>query len=391
MPAGNAPSPRPWPSEMGPFAFRTAGRILFGRGMAAQAAGEIAALGTRVLLVRGGHGFADVLAGDLTAAGCAVLQIRGRGEPDLPTLEDALAQAHAFGPTVVVAVGGGSVIDLGKALAALVPAPGPVLDHLEVVGKGLPLVAAPLPFVALPTTAGTGAEVTKNAVIGVPDHARKVSLRDDRMLPDLALVDPALTDDCPRAVTLASGLDAVTQVIEPYLSAKANPMTDALCAAAIPRGLAALARLMQAEDAGARDDMALVSMCGGIALANAGLGAVHGLAGVIGGRYGAAHGAICGRLLVPVLRTNAAAMRAAGMDMARMAQVQGWIGAVFGADDPLARFQGWIDVQGLPRMADMAPGLAAAEVAQASAASSSMKGNPVPLDAETLVQLLESA
>ncbi|MBK1635796.1 iron-containing alcohol dehydrogenase [Rhodovulum adriaticum] len=376
---------------MGPFAFRTAGRILFGRGMAAQAAGEIAALGTRVLLVRGGHGFADVLAGDLTAAGCAVLQIRGRGEPDLPTLEDALAQAHAFGPTVVVAVGGGSVIDLGKALAALVPAPGPVLDHLEVVGKGLPLVAAPLPFVALPTTAGTGAEVTKNAVIGVPDHARKVSLRDDRMLPDLALVDPALTDDCPRAVTLASGLDAVTQVIEPYLSAKANPMTDALCAAAIPRGLAALARLMQAEDAGARDDMALVSMCGGIALANAGLGAVHGLAGVIGGRYGAAHGAICGRLLVPVLRTNAAAMRAAGMDMARMAQVQGWIGAVFGADDPLARFQGWIDVQGLPRMADMAPGLAAAEVAQASAASSSMKGNPVPLDAETLVQLLESA
>lgn len=373
------------------FDFRTAGRILFGRGTAGQAAAEIAALGARVLLVRGAHAFADRLTADLGAAGCATLAIRSTGEPDLPALESALAEARAFAPSVVVAVGGGSAIDLGKALAALTPAPRPVLDHLEVVGKGLPLEVAPLPFVALPTTAGTGAEATKNAVIGVPAHARKVSLRDNRMLPDLALVDPALTDDCPAPVTLASGLDAVTQVIEPYLSSKANPMTDALCAAAIPRGLAALSRLMAGEDAAARDDMAFVSLCGGIALANAGLGAVHGLAGVIGGRYGAAHGAICGRLLVPVLRANAAAMQAAGQDMARMVQVQGWIGDVFGADDPWCRFEEWIDAQGLPRLAAMAPDLAPREVAEASAASSSMKGNPVPLGAEALARVLETA
>jgi alcohol dehydrogenase class IV len=145
------------------------------------------------------------------------------------------------------------------------------------------LTVPPLPMVALPTTAGTGAEVTRNAVIGVPEARRKVSLRDPAMLPRLALVDPALTDGCPWGVTLASGLDALTQVIEPYLCTRANPMTDALCRAAIPLALPALMRLDEAEDPAARDAMAYVSLSGGLALANAGLGAVHGLAGVIGG------------------------------------------------------------------------------------------------------------
>lgn len=158
---------------------------------------------------------ADCALDVLRGAGAEVLVIRGMGEPELAPLEAALAQGRAFDPQVVLAVGGGSVLDLGKALAALLPSNSLPLTHLEVVGDGLPLQTPPLPFIALPTTAGTGAEVTKNAVIGV--LGRKVSLRDNRMLANLALVDPALTDGCPKGVTLTSGMDALVQVIEPYL------------------------------------------------------------------------------------------------------------------------------------------------------------------------------
>ncbi len=156
----------------------------------------------------------------------------------------------------MVSLGGGAVIDAGKAIAALVPAAGPVIDYLEVVGTGRQLEASPLPFVAIPTTAGTGAEVTKNAVINVPEQQRKVSLRDDRMLPDPAIVDPALTDNAPRSITLSSGLDALTQVIEPRLCSRATPFTDALCQQAIPRGIRALKILMEQECPASRDEMA---------------------------------------------------------------------------------------------------------------------------------------
>ncbi len=245
-------------------------------------------------------------------------------------IEAGVAAARAAGADVVVSLGGGAVIDAGKAIAALIPATRPMLDHLEVVGAGLPLDHAPLPFVAIPTTAGTGAEVTRNAVISVPEHRRKVSLRDPNMLPTLAIIDPALTDHTPRGITLASGLDAVTQVIEPYVCTRANPLTDALCRDAIPKGLAALIRLMQAEDANARDDLAWVSLCGGLALANAGLGVVHGLAGPLGGLSDAPHGAICGALLPHALSANRRAVTDASY-AARLDQVLQWIADAFDA------------------------------------------------------------
>ena len=260
------------------------------------------------------------------------------------------------------------------------------------VGKGLPLTAAPLPFIAIPTTAGTGAEATKNAVIGLPDHGRKVSLRDDRMLARLAIVDPALTDGCPRGITLASGLDAVTQVIEPYVSCKATPFTDALTRPAIPRGLAALRRLMEGEDPAARDDLAWVSLCGGLALANAGLGAVHGLAGVIGGTTSAAHGAICGALLGPVVGMNRA--RASGTARARLDEVCALIAAEFGGTplDAPCVLADWARNAGLPGLA--AQGLAERDhsaVAAAALGSSSMRGNPVELQINDLVAILTQA
>ena len=313
-----------------PFQLLLPGRILFGRGEAAKTAGLAAGFGPRVLLVHGRDAArAAWLRADLDRAGCKVHALTCGQEPDLPMLEAALAEARVFAPDVVIGLGGGSVLDLAKALAGLIPATGAVLDHLEGVGRGLPLTQSPLPFIAVPTTSGTGAEATKNAVIDVPAQRRKVSLRDDRMMARLAIVDPALTDGCPRGVTLASGLDALTQVIEPYVCNRANPASDALARAAIPMALAALPVLMQGEDAAARDTMAWVSLSGGIALANAGLGAVHGLAGVIGSVTGAAHGAICGTLLPFVIAANRAAVPA-GPIAERLAEVDGMLSAAFG-------------------------------------------------------------
>lgn len=380
-----------------PFAFATATQILFGRGQAKDAAARISAFGQRVFLLHGRNGARSAwLTAALVDLGCGVTEFPVPAEPDLALIEAGIAQARDMGAQVVIAIGGGAVIDAGKAIAALVPAPRDVMTYLEVVGQGLPLDRAPLPYVAMPTTAGTGAEVTRNAVIAVPEHRRKVSLRDARMLPYLAIVDPALTDHCPPAITLASGLDAITQVIEPYICTRTNPLTDALCRDAIPRGLAALPVLMRAEDAAARDEMAWVSLCGGIALANAGLGAVHGLAGPLGGLTGAAHGAICGALLPHALKANRARVTDP-MLRDRMDQVGGWIGAAFGqpqadlaqAADLLADWSRQAGLPGLTALGiDRTVRIAAAE---AAASSSSMKANPAALDVQDLMQLMEAA
>ncbi|RNF33402.1 iron-containing alcohol dehydrogenase [Paracoccus methylarcula] len=380
-----------------PFAFATATEILFGRGQAGAAPSRIAALGRRLLLVHGGTpARSDWLRRGLAAAGCEVTGFPVATEPDMAMIEAGIAAARSAAVQTVVAIGGGAVIDAGKAIAALVPAKRPMLDHLEVVGQGLPLDQATLPFIAMPTTAGTGAEVTRNAVIGVPGHRRKVSLRDARMLPRLAIVDPALTDHCPRAVTLASGLDAVTQVIEPYICTRANPMTDALCRDAIPRGLAALRRLMEDEDAQARDEMSWVSLCGGLALANAGLGAVHGLAGPLGGLTGAAHGAICGILLPHALIVNRAAVtdqEAAG----RLDQIGAWIGDAFdlpagGLEDAARALADWSHACGLPSLTGLGVDTEAQQAAaKAAASSSSMKANPAALSPASLEELMRAA
>lgn len=375
---------------MTPFGITQPGRILFGRGEAAKAPGLIRAFGARGVIVHGasparGAWLSDDLGPDALALRCA-------GEPTLGDLETALIAARAHRPDWVVAIGGGAALDLGKALAALIPAPDGPMEHLEVVGKGLPLTADPLPFIALPTTAGTGAEVTKNAVIGLPDLGRKVSLRDDRMVARLAIVDPALTDGCPKAVTLASGLDAVTQVIEPYVSAKATPYTDALARPAIGEGMQALMRLLQGEDPEARDRMAWVSLCGGLALANAGLGAVHGFAGVIGGMTGAAHGAICGALLGPVLAANRDAATGPARD--RLDEVCTVLAEVLrssAAEAPSA-LQAWAWAEGLPGLAAL--GVTEdlhAEIVAAAKGASSIKGNPVALSDATLREVLERA
>ena len=372
---------------MTPFTLTTPPRTILARGAIAALAAESARLGPRILLVRGGPRPAlDAAERALREAGALAATLRVRAEPDLPALEAALARARAAAPTHVIALGGGSVIDMAKALAALIPAPSGPMAHLEVVGEGRPLEAPPLPLLAAPTTAGTGAEATRNAVISVPEHRRKVSLRDPAMVPRTVLIDPDLAAGAPRAVTLASGLDAVVQVIEPWLSSRANPLTDALCADAIPRGLAALAVLMAREDPAAREDMARTAFASGLALASAGLGAVHGIAGVLGGLMPAGHGHLCGALLVPVLRANRSATGGGPRWDALDAMVSSGLGTPPGrAEDLLAEaVAGWA----LPPLPAPPPAFDAAAAAEASRASSSMKANPAELPAETLEAII---
>ena len=376
------------------FAFATASMIRFGRGEAHRAVPALAELGSRVMLVTGATPLrVGWLKDALEAEGVAVTVFSVAKEPDVALIETGVAAAREAKVAAVIAIGGGAVVDAGKAIAALAPATRPMLDHLEVVGKGLPLDMNPLPFAALPTTAGTGAEVTRNAVIAVPEAQRKVSLRDSRMLPTLAIVDPALTDNCPRGVTLASGLDAVTQVIEPYLSSKANPLTDAICRDAIPKGVVAIRQIMEGENPAARDALAWVSLCGGLALANAGLGVVHGLAGPLGGLSNAAHGAICGALLPHGLRANAEASDAPVL-AARIAEVQGWIAQALGGapDDAFDTLHHWSRQAGLPGLdAQGITDAARAQAARDAVSSSSMKANPVALSEAHLAELMERA
>lgn len=371
------------------FGFVTAGAIRFGRGMLAEAAPFATARAGRVLLVRSASvAAADDLARALRQTG-DVLDLIVRGEPDLPAVEANVAKARPFAPDLIIAIGGGAVIDHGKALAALIPAPHGAMRYLEVVGQGMPLDAAPLPLIAIPTTAGTGTEVTRNAVIQVPDAARKVSLRDPRLYPTLALIDPDLCLSCPKSVIMASGLDAIAQVIEPFVCSRANPMTDALCVEAIPRGLSALRRLIAEGDTAAWDDMALTSVFGGIALANAGLGAVHGFAGVIGGQTGAAHGALCGALLPHVLDANLQAAAPDSVAAARIGWVLDRIAAEYGS---LTAFCDWCGDHGLQNL--QALGLspdAHEQVAIEARNSSSYKANPVDLTVPDLMRILASA
>ena len=322
-----------------------------------------------------------------------VAQIEVHDEPSLPALERHLQGFQGLVVDGLIAIGGGSVLDMTKALAGLIPAKHPVMTYLEVVGDGRALEQQPLPWIAIPTTAGTGSEMTKNAVIDIPDAQRKVSLRDSKLLPAIALVDPAFTDDTPKAVTLACGLDAVTQCIEPYLSNKRSFLADSLVEPVIPRALQALHRLMSQETSEDRDTLAYTSMIGGVALANSGLGVVHGFAGPLGSVTGAAHGAICGALLPYGLKVN----RHFADDpivIQRLDQIANWIIPIFGGmkADAFDTLAAWIADQGITGLASL--GLKEVDiraVATASQASSSMKANPVALPLEALVSVLEEA
>jgi alcohol dehydrogenase class IV len=378
------------------FSFVSPPMIHFGRGQSQNTATLAETFGASVLLVHGANiARAQWLIDACRSAGLATETIACANEPSLPDIKRALRQLKGVSPDVVIGFGGGSVLDFAKALAALIPCGSDPIDYLEGVGDGRPLDYPPLPLIALPTTAGTGAEVTKNAVILVPDQDIKVSLRDPRMVPNIAIVDPELMQGAPKHVTLAAGLDAVTQMIEPYLSIKANPMTDALCQAAIPVGLRVLKDLVERDTPDAWDSMAWVSTCGGLALANAGLGAVHGFAGVIGGETNAPHGAICGALLPAVLQSHLSKAEEHTEIYVRLHWVLHQVDTHFAQGETgsgIAALRRWSGDMGLPGLEAL--GLSSADyskVAKAASKASSMRGNPFILSQQELLEILHSA
>jgi alcohol dehydrogenase class IV len=381
------------------FEFATAARIIFGAGTLKEVGAIAAEMGNRALVMTGNSsGRAQPLLDDLAAQGIEVITFAVSGEPTTHVVSEGVQKARDAGCNVVVGIGGGSVIDAGKAIAALLTNGGEPLDYLEVIGKGQPLTRPPAPYIAIPTTAGTGSEVTRNAVLTSPEHQVKVSLRSLLMLPHVALVDPELTYSMPPALTASTGLDALTQVIEPYVSNKANPLTDAICREGIRRAARSLRRAFEhGDDAVAREDMAITSLFGGLALANAGLGAAHGFAGVLGGMFRAPHGAICGRLLPHVMAVNVQALQERGQGSEALRRFDKVAQIVIGSPKAAAR-DGVSWIQALCAALDV-PSLSAYGVTEGdfplliekASQASSMKGNPVKLTFEEMEEILKRA
>jgi alcohol dehydrogenase class IV len=334
----------------------------------------------------------------LAGSGVEVTPFQVSGEPTVDVARAGVDVARRARVQVVVGIGGGSVLDVAKAIGVLAVQEGDALDYLEVVGRGQSLTSPSLPVVAVPTTAGSGSEVTRNAVLASPEHAVKASLRSPSMIPRVALVDPELTYTMSPAVTASTGLDAFTQVLEPFVSRDANPFTDALARDGLVRAARSLRRAYErGDDVEARRDMSLVSLFGGLALANAKLGAVHGLAGPLGGLVPSPHGAVCARLLPVVMETNVSALRDRAPGSPALARYDEVARLVTGRADAGA-------ADGVRWAADLAGALAVRPLAEygvrpgdiptiaaMAARASSMKGNPVELTEAELRSILERA
>ncbi|HVO21285.1 MAG TPA: iron-containing alcohol dehydrogenase [Anaeromyxobacter sp.] len=381
------------------FELTTAARIAFGPGRIAEVPQEIQALGlSRVLLVTGLEpARAAPLVEALGERGVSAPSWRVLGEPDVEGVREAMALARSEGCQGVISLGGGSSIDTGKAVAGLLGngAQDP-LEHLEVVGRARPLLHPALPLVAIPTTAGTGSEVTRNAVLSA--GSTKASLRSPHLLPRLAVIDPDLLAGAPREVLAGSGLDALSQLIEPFLCSRANPVTDALAAEGMRRSARSLRpACLSGLDADRREDLALASLFGGLCLANAGLGAVHGFAAPAGAALGAPHGALCAALLAPCLTVNLRALRARSPGhpaVGRFADVARWLTGRpdASAEDGIAWVEGLcrdLGIRGLSALG-LTPAGAPDLVVQAKQASS-MKANPIALTDAELSEIVERA
>jgi len=379
------------------FEFATATRIIFGDGTIQQVPPLAAEMGSCAFVVTGRtRQRAKPLLEQLSKHRIKCVTFSVPGEPTTTIAKAAVLQARQAKSDLVIGIGGGSALDTAKVVAAMLTNSGQLEDYLEVVGRGKPLTQRPVPCITIPTTAGTGAEVTHNAVLGVPEHRRKVSMRSPLMLPHLAVVDPVLTYSMPPSITASTGLDALTQLMEVYVSNKANPLTDGICREGLKR---AGRSLRQAYEDGsnrtAREDMAIASLFSGLALASAKLGAVHGLAGPLGGMISAPHGVICARLLPLVCEANVQTLQRRAGDSPALARYDeiaklltgtvtaraidglAWVQELCAALKvlPLAKFA--LKEQDFPT------------VVAKSRKSGSMKGNPVTLTDDELMEILK--
>lgn len=375
------------------FSFSTAGRIIFGSGSATQLPDVIKQYGQRVFVITGNHTNTD----EPPLAGLSpdIAIWRSKGEPSVEGVRAAVAAAEDFAPDVIVALGGGSIIDTGKAVGILLRNDGDLMDYLEVVGRGIPLIPESVPVIALPTTSGTGTEVTANAVIYSAEHQVKASLRSTAMIPTVAIVDPHLTVSCPPAVTASSGLDALTQCIEPYTSSQANQLTDILAAEGLRRAATGLRRAYaDGTDRQAREDMAFCSLLSGICLANAKLGAAHGIAAPVGGMTGAPHGNVCAAVLATCCEVNVRAMKErdpSNPALQRYTEVARLLtgNSEATAEDGVAWVRETVELLGVGGLSSF--GLTEDQLdhtTKGAMAASSMKGNPIVLTYDEVHEIL---
>jgi len=380
------------------FEFATTIRIIFGAGTCAEVPVLAVPLGRRAFFVTDSRERSAPLLDRLSAQGLSTAVILVEKEPDLDNILLALHCYKESGCDLVIGFGGGSALDTGKAVAALAANLDDPLDYLEIVGAGRALEKPAAPYIAVPTTAGTGSEATRNAVIAVPEKHIKVSLRSPFMLPRIAVVDPELTYSLPPEITASTGLDALTQVLEPFVCNAPTPLTDDLCRDGIVRaGRSLLKAFQNGRDVAAREEMSLVSLYGGMALANSRLGAVHGMAGPLGGMYPVPHGAVCARLLPLVMETNLQALRSRQPDSPAIDHYAEVARLLTG--NPSARPEEGIthvrklcEEMAIRQLREF--GLRAEDfpalVSQAQKASS-MKGNPILLTDEEIIHILNDA
>jgi alcohol dehydrogenase class IV len=376
--------------------FATAGRIIFGAGCIKDLAQIANGLGKKAFLVHSkSQPAAQKLPNLLKSAGIDCVDQAVQGEPNTASIQAAVEKARNEKCDFVIGMGGGSVIDTGKAVAAMLANSGDLMDYLEVVGLGHKLENPSKPYIAIPTTAGTGSEVTRNAVIAVPEKRVKVSMRSPYMLPHVALIDPELTYTVPPAVTAATGMDAFIQVIEPYVSNAANLMVDMFCRDAIPLAAQSLpAAFADGANQEARNAMAWVSLMGGLSLANAKLGAAHGFAGPIGGMFPASHGAICAAVIAGVMQVNIQALRmrdAESRYLQRYAEIARWVtGNPHAEPEDGAEWMRSLCRQlQIPSLSDFSIQPSDfGSIVEKSQQSSSMKGNPISLERAELLEIL---
>ncbi|RIH65910.1 iron-containing alcohol dehydrogenase [Mariniphaga sediminis] len=380
------------------FEFVTATQIVFGTGTVKKVRQMLEGMGRNILLVTGEkRERAKPLAESLLSGEFEVNYFSVGTEPSAGIISEGVKMARETGCDVVVGLGGGSVIDSAKAIAALVPNKGELLDYLEVIGKGQKLLEKPLPFIAIPTTAGTGAEVTKNAVIHSPEHRVKVSLRSPLMFPDVAVVDPELTVSMPPEITATTGMDALTHLLETFVSNQANPFIDTFCREGMHRVAASLKKAFEnGTDLKAREDMSFASMLGGMSLANVKLGAVHGFAGPMGGMFPVPHGAVCATLLPAVMEVNLRAVTQQNQQqtLAKYNEVAQILtgNPEAGATDGIQWAREMVQFLNIPALS--AFGLSAADfpvLVEKAKKASSMKGNPVELNDKYLLEILEKS
>ncbi len=392
---------------MAPFEFFCVPRIVFGCGTFQRIAELTAPMGNNAMLVTnagqpGDDGVIDRVSRTLSTAGIGTTVYRQTGEPTVSDVDQAVTLARRSGCDVVIGLGGGSAIDAAKAVAGLLTNGGAPLDYMEVIGQGLPLTKPAAPWIAMPTTAGTGAEVTKNAVLGSPAQHFKASLRSEHLLARIALIDPELAVPVRPEITARSGLDALCQLIESYTSNRAQPISDALAVKGIRLAAAALQRAFaDGSDLDARQDMAMAAMLSGITLANVGLGAVHGFAAPMGANLPIPHGTVCAALLPHVVRANIAALQAESNEHPCLERYADVGRIVTGQDELESAEARHVAVQfledltlqlGIPSLGafGLEPHQFPDLVALAGKASS-MRYNPVVLSDEALTEILSKA